>query len=200
MIDIIGSPSSNARAVRFAFQDLGIDSRIVDDARAIRHSKKIVLPGVGAFGALSKFLQNSNLFEPLQSRINEGVKFLGICLGMQLLFEGSEESLEYEGLGIFKHHCEKFQGAEVRVPHTGWDQVSIYSQHEILNGLSSEFSAFFSHSYYVPVAYNYSFGVTEYGCTFASIVAQDNVVGVQFHPERSQSNGRKILSNFANWE
>ena len=140
------------------------------------------------------------LYEPLQLRIAEGAKMLGICLGMQLLAEGSEESSEYKGLGIFMNHCKKFQGADLRVPHTGWDQVSINSQHEVLRGLSSDFSAFFSHSYYFPVDKNCSFGTTEYGVEFSSVVAKDNVVGVQFHPERSQSNGRKILSNFAGWE
>lgn len=200
MIDIIESPSSNARAVYFAFLDMGIDCKIVQEAAEIHNSKKIVLPGVGAFGALSKFLHDSKLYEPLQLRIVEGVKMLGICLGMQLLAEGSEESSEYKGLGIFMNHCKKFEGADLRVPHTGWDQVSINSQHEVLRGLSSDFSAFFSHSYYFPIDKNCSFGTTEYGVGFSSVVAKDNVVGVQFHPERSQSNGRKILSNFASWE
>jgi glutamine amidotransferase len=195
LIDIIGSPSSNARAVYFAFLDMGIDCKIVKNATEIHNSKKIVLPGVGSFGALSKFLHDSK-----QLRIAEGAKMLGICLGMQLLAEGSEESSEHKGLGIFMNHCKKFEGADLRVPHTGWDQVSINSQHRVLRGLSSNFSAFFSHSYYFPVDIKCSFGTTEYGVEFSSVVAKDNVVGVQFHPERSQSNGRKILSNFADWE
>ena len=178
---------------------MGINCRIIQEATEIHNSKKIVLPGVGAFGALSKFLHDSKLFELLQLRIAEGAKMLGICLGMQLLSESSEESSEHKGLGIFKNHCKKFEGDHLRVPHTGWDQVSINSQHEVLCGLSSEFSAFFSHSFYAPVDMNFSFGITEYGCEFSSILAKDNVIGVQFHPERSQSNGRKILSNFADW-
>jgi imidazole glycerol phosphate synthase glutamine amidotransferase subunit len=200
LIDIIGSPSSNARAVYFAFLDMGIDCKIVKEATEISNSKKIVLPGVGAFGALSKFLHDSKLYEPLQLRIAEGAKMLGICLGMQLLSESSEESPEYKGLGIFKNRCKKFEGDDLRVPHTGWDQVSVNSQHELLRGLSLDFSAFFSHSYYFPVNKNCSLGITEYGVEFSSIVVKDNVVGLQFHPERSQSNGRKILSNFADWK
>lgn len=178
---------------------MGINCKIVQDPVEIHNSNKIVLPGVGAFGALSKFLRDSKLFEPLQLRTTEGAKILGICLGMQLLSETSEESSGYKGLGVFKNHCKKFEGANLRVPHTGWNQVSINSQHEVLRGLSSEFSAFFSHSYYVPIDKNYSFGITEHGCEFSSILAKDNIIGVQFHPERSQSNGRKILSNFADW-
>jgi len=200
LIDIIGSPSSNAKAVYFAFLDMGIECKIIKDATEIHDSKKIVLPGVGAFGALSKFLIDSKLLEILKLRVSEGAKVLGICLGMQLLFEGSDESFESDGIGIFMNKCKKFEGADLRVPHTGWDQVSINSQHEMLDGLNSEFSAFFSHSYYVPVDKNYSFGITDYGCEFSSVVAKNNVVGVQFHPERSQSNGRRILSNFADWE
>jgi glutamine amidotransferase len=179
---------------------MGIDCKIVQDAKEIYNSKKIVLPGVGAFSALSKFLHDSKLYEPLKLRIAEGAKMLGICLGMQLLSESSEESSEHKGLGVFMNHCKKFEGAGLRVPHTGWDQVSINSQHEVLQGLSLNFSAFFSHSYYFPVDKNCSFGITEYGVEFSSVIAKGNIVGVQFHPERSQNNGRKILSNFAGWE
>lgn len=199
MIDIIGSPSSNAKSVYFAFKDLGIDCRIVTDPLEIKESKKIVLPGVGAFGALSGFIDRYQFLRALNSRLDEDAKLLGICLGMQMLGESSEESESGRGLSVFPLRCRKFHQENLRVPHTGWDQVAIYKHHHILEGLGSEFSAFFSHSYYVPHYPEYSLAVTSYGPEFAAVVAKGNVVGVQFHPERSQRNGRRLLSNFADW-
>ncbi len=199
MIDIIGSPSSNAKSVYFAFKDLGIDCRIVTNASEIGKSKKIVLPGVGAFGALSEFLNKSEFLRALNSRLDENAKLLGICLGMQMLGESSEESESGRGLSVFPLRCRKFDPEKLRVPHTGWDQVVAYKHHQILEGLGSEFSAFFSHSYYIPHYPEYSLAVTSYGSEFSAVIAKGNVVGVQFHPERSQRNGRRLLSNFADW-
>lgn len=199
MIHIIGSPSSNAKAVFYAFKDLGIECKIITKPTELLNSKKIVLPGVGAFGSLSRFLYDSNFSEPLEALVNEGVKLFGICLGMQILGTGSEESIGEDGLDLLDYRCKKFEESTLRVPHTGWDQVSIRAKHEVLDGLSSEFSAYFSHSYYLPVRDNLTFATTNYGIDFTSIIAKDNIVGVQFHPERSQSNGKKILSNFADW-
>jgi glutamine amidotransferase len=199
LIDIIGSPSSNAKSVYFAFKDLGIDCRIVTNASEIGKSKKIVLPGVGAFGALSEFLNKSEFLRALNSRLDENAKLLGICLGMQMLGESSEESESGRGLSVFPLRCRKFDPEKLRVPHTGWDQVVAYKHHQILEGLGSEFSAFFSHSYYIPHYPEYSLAVTSYGSEFSAVIAKGNVVGVQFHPERSQRNGRRLLSNFADW-
>lgn len=199
MIHIIGSPSSNAKAVYYAYRELKIECKIVDDPTELIHSKKVILPGVGAFGALSAFLYESNLANTLQVLVNQGVKLLGICLGMQILGISSEESVDVRGLEFLQTHCRKFDVLELRVPHTGWDQVSIYEYHEVLDGLSSDFSAYFSHSYYLPIQESLTLGSTNYGIPFTSIVAANNVFGVQFHPERSQFSGIKILSNFAEW-
>lgn len=199
MIDIIGSPSSNAKSVYFAFKDLGINCRIVTEASEIKESNKIVLPGVGAFGALAGFINESRFIRALNLRLVEDAKLLGICLGMQMLGESSEESESEKGLSVFPLKCRKFRQENLRVPHTGWDQVAIYKNHQILDGLGTEFSAFFSHSYYIPSYPQYSLAVTTYGSEFSAVVAKGNVVGVQFHPERSQRNGRRILSNFADW-
>ena len=199
MIHIIGSPSSNAKAVYYAYRNLGIDCKIVLDPVDLNDSQKIVLPGVGAFGALSGFLHGSNFTQTLDLLLDEGVKLLGICLGMQILTIGSDESKDSKGLGVFDFTCKKFQEEEYRVPHTGWDEVSICNNHEIFEGLNSEFSAYFSHSYYLPTNVDFSVAVTRYGIEFTSVIAKGNIVGVQFHPERSQSNGKKILSNFAEW-
>jgi len=199
LIHIIGSPSSNARGVYCAYTDLGVEAKIVTNPLELAHAKKIVLPGVGAFGELSRFLFESKLNVSLQELVESGIKVLGICLGMQILGESSEESKETAGLKFLNLESRKFNALESRVPHTGWDQVSIYKNHAILKGLSTEFSAYFSHSYYMPFQDDLSLAVTDYGVAFTSVVAKGNVVGVQFHPERSQGNGRKILSNFADW-
>jgi len=199
LIHIIGAPSSNAKAVFYAYRELGVDCKIILSPAELRNSNKIVLPGVGAFGALSDFLHDSRFIQPLRSLLDEGVKLLGICLGMQILALESEESQGHKGIEVFELKCKKFEGAKLRVPHTGWDQVSITSNHEVLEGLTAEFSAYFSHSYYLPVQTDLTLAVTSYGAEFTSVIAKRNIFGVQFHPERSQSNGRKILSNFADW-
>lgn len=199
MIHIIGSPSSNAKAVYFAYKDLGIDCKIIENPLELLDAQKVVLPGVGAFGALSKFLKESRIDVPLGLLLDEGAKLLGICLGMQILGHGSEEAVEESGLKALEVNCRKFQTLDLRVPHTGWDQVLVSKNHEILDGLGLEFSAYFSHSYFVPVEKELTLASTNYGVEFTSIIGRDNIIGVQFHPERSQSNGRKILSNFADW-
>jgi imidazole glycerol-phosphate synthase subunit HisH len=199
VIHIIGSPTSNAKAVYYAYKDLGIECKIVVSPVELIDANRIVLPGVGAFGALSKFLRETNFTSLLHSLIDEGAKLLGICLGMQILGQSSEESAEERGLSKLEINCRKFQTLDLRVPHTGWDQVSISTNHEIFDGLSREFSAYFSHSYYLPVHRELTLAITDYGDGFTSVIGKDNIVGVQFHPERSQSNGRKILSNFADW-
>lgn len=199
MIHIIGSPSSNATAVYYAYKELGIECKIVVKPVDLLDAQKVVLPGVGAFGALSKFLRESNLNDPLRSLMDEGAKLLGICLGMQILGHSSEESTKESGLRALEVDCRKFQTLDLRVPHTGWDQVSVSKNHEIFDGLGLEFSAYFSHSYYIPVVKELTLASTNYGVEFTSIIGKNNVVGVQFHPERSQSNGKKILSNFADW-
>jgi glutamine amidotransferase len=199
LIHIVGSPSSNAKAVYYAYKDLGVACEIVTDPADLASSRKIVLPGVGAFGSLSSFLHESNFIHPLRKLVDEGIKLLGICLGMQILGMSSDESPEASGLELVELKSNKFQEGDLRVPHTGWDQISIRTNHEVFEGLNREFSAYFSHSYYLPVHKELTLATTSYGSTFTSVIAKRNLVGVQFHPERSQRSGRKILSNFADW-
>jgi len=199
LIHIVDSPSSNAKAVYYAYKDLGVACRIVTNLAQLTGAKKIVIPGVGAFGALSQFLNDSNFVNPLRELADEGTKFLGICLGMQILGVSSDESSGARGLRLLEVSSNRFPEDELRVPHTGWDQVSICASHQLLEGLNHEFSAYFSHSYCVPVDHKLTLAITNYGIAFTSIIAKGNIVGVQFHPERSQDSGRKILSNFADW-
>jgi glutamine amidotransferase len=199
LIDILNSPSSNALAVYHAYQDLGIDCRIISDASEISKSTKIIIPGVGSFGSLSTYLAVSGFTIPIKNAVENNVKILGICLGMQILANTSEEAPSHKGFGFINLDCVEIDNTNVRVPHTGWDEISISSQHPITEGLSSIFSAYFSHSYYLPVNPVYSKAEIQYGKPISVIVAYENIVGVQFHPERSQKNGRKTLVNFANW-
>ena len=199
MIDIINSPSSNALAVYHAYQDLGIDCRIISKASEISESTKIIIPGVGSFGSLSHYLESSGFATLIKNAVANNVKILGICLGMQILGNTSEEAPNHKGLGFINLDCVKIENSNLRVPHTGWDEISISIQHPITEGLSSMFSAYFSHSYFLPVNSKYSKAEIQYGAAMSAIVAHKNIVGVQFHPERSQKNGRKTLVNFANW-
>jgi glutamine amidotransferase len=118
---------------------------------------------------------------------------------MQILSKTSEEAPGHKGFGFIDLDCVKIENTNVRVPHTGWDEISISSEHPITEGLSSKFSAYFAHSYFLPINPAYSKAEIQYGTPISVIVAHENIVGVQFHPERSQKNGRKILANFANW-
>ncbi len=199
MIDIINSPSSNALAVYYAYQDLGINCRIISEASEVSKSTKIIIPGVGSFGSLSQYLELSGFINPIKNAVENNVKILGICLGMQILANTSEEAPTHKGLGLIDLDCVKIENSHLRVPHTGWDEISNSIQHPITEGLSSMFSAYFSHSYFLPVSSKYSKAEIQYGTAMSVIVAHKNIVGVQFHPERSQKNGRKTLVNFANW-
>lgn len=199
MIDIINSPSSNALAVYYAYQDLGINCRIISEASEISKSTKIIIPGVGSFGSLSQYLEFSGFITPIKNAVDNNVKILGICLGMQILANTSEEAPTRKGLGFIDLDCVKIENSDLRVPHTGWDEIYISTQHPITEGLSSIFSAYFSHSYYLPVSSKYRLAEIRYGTAMSAIIAHKNIVGMQFHPERSQKNGRKTLVNFANW-
>ncbi len=198
MTAIIDYGMGNIHSVRKALSMLGAETIVVNNAEGIKKCDKVVLPGVGAFDDAVLELQRQGLMPALQEHIKNKKIFLGICLGMQLLFEKSQEGVLTQGLGILKGSVKKLEAKNLKVPHMGWNQLKIKNADcPLFNGLADNSYVYFCHSYYpVPSDGNVSAAITEYGIDFSSIVWQDNVYGVQFHPEKSQEVGLAVLKNF----
>ncbi len=198
MIVIIDYGIGNLRSVEKAFQLLGFPASITKSKSEIRNSSGIVLPGVGAFDAGMAELRKTGLESVILEEIALKKPFFGICLGLQLLLEGSEEGKQ-KGLGVFKGTCKKFPKSDLAVPHMGWNRLLIKKPSPILEGISDGEMMYFAHSYY-PATSDGSLisTVTDYGIDFASTLTKENVFGVQFHPEKSGDAGLKILKNFGN--
>ncbi|HWB11470.1 MAG TPA: imidazole glycerol phosphate synthase subunit HisH [Pirellulales bacterium] len=199
MIVIVDYGMGNLRSVQKGFEKVGHAATVTSDPEIIRSASRVVLPGVGAFGDAMQELRKRELVEPLKQAIAEGTPFLGICLGLQLLFDVSYEGGRYEGLGVLPGEVVRFDlPHEYKVPHMGWNQLRIRRPAPILSGLADGTHAYFVHSYYaVPRESQDIAAETEYGWPFTSVVWRDNVFATQFHPEKSQADGLKILRNFA---
>ena len=197
MIAIIDYGMGNLRSVQKAFEAVGAEAQVTCKVDEILKAKSVVLPGVGAMGPAMQKLQELALIEPVRKVIQDGKPFLGICLGLQLLFENSSEGGDTAGLKILKGSVERF--TDLKVPHMGWNQVKAQSAgHKMFAGLSSDENVYFCHSYFIkPKDAAIAAGITNYGIDFVSAVIRDNVWGVQFHPEKSQKAGLQILKNFA---
>ncbi len=204
MIAIIDYGMGNLRSVQKAFEQMGAKARITSRPRDLATAEKIVFPGVGAFGAAMKELKKRKLVQPIKAAIKEGKPFLGLCLGMQLLFEKSEEAPGVKGLCILKGNVKKFKFKKrgLKVPHMGWNNIARSSSlmahgREILKGVPGNSYVYFVHSYYVgPKDKRITLMTTDYGIRFVSGVQKDNIYGFQFHPEKSQEVGLKIVKNF----
>ncbi len=195
MIAIIDYKLGNVYNVKKCFMHFDIKVEITENPRKIKSSSAIVLPGVGAFGNAIKNLKNSQLFDVLIDEINKGKPFLGICLGMQLLFDKSEES-KGNGLNFIKGNVIRFEN-NLKVPHVGWNSITKKRDDPLLKGINDGDFFYFVHSYYVkPIDTSVISCETEYGIYFPSMVNLKNVWGVQFHPEKSQKNGLKLIENF----
>jgi len=199
MIAIVDYGMGNLRSVQKAFEKIGATARIVPFPRDISNARGIVLPGVGAFGQAMDNLRAIGWDVALREAVQRGVPFIGICLGMQLLFESSEEMGQHEGLGILPGEVKRFRGV-LKIPQMGWNQIHIQGKQRspLLRDVADGSYAFFVHSYYcAPRDEGVVLATTDYGVEFASVVGQKNVFGAQFHPEKSQSVGLKMLENFA---
>ena len=200
MIAIIDYGMGNIHSVNKALQIFGAKTVVTNKAKDIRASKKVVLPGVGAFEDAMLELKKQGLISALTEQIRNKKPFLGICLGMQLLFEESEEARGVRGLGILRGRVKRFVNKRgFKIPHMGWNQLRIKNECPLLRDIPDDSYVYFCHSYY-PQAKDKSVmaASTDYGIDFACCVWQDNVYGVQFHPEKSQAVGLKILENFVN--
>lgn len=196
MIAIIDYGMGNLRSVQKGFEKAGWEAQIVSDVLSLSNSSGIVLPGVGAFARAVENLKRAGLFEAVISEINAGKPFLGICLGLQLLFEVSEEWGLTDGMGIFSGRVKKLPDS-IKVPHMGWNQVFLKKDNPLMEGIADGSYFYFVHSFYVDAETpDQIAGVTEYGISFASMVQKDNIFGIQFHPEKSSALGLRILKNF----
>ncbi|MCI0478281.1 MAG: imidazole glycerol phosphate synthase subunit HisH [Anaerolineales bacterium] len=197
MIAIVDYGMGNLRSVQKAFEKIGATARIVPLPRDIEHAHGIVLPGVGAFGQAMENLRALGWDIALRDAVTRGVPFIGICLGMQLLFDSSEELGQHQGLGILSGAVKRFNG-DLKIPQMGWNQIHLKRTTPLLRDVADGSYAFFVHSYYcAPRDESVVLATTDYGVEFASIVGQKNVFGAQFHPEKSQGVGLKMLENFA---
>jgi glutamine amidotransferase len=199
MIAIIDYGMGNLRSVQKGFEKVGHQAIVTSDPAVVKAAAKVVLPGVGAFEDAIAELRRRDLVEPVRQAIESGKPFLGICLGLQLLFERSYENGEHEGLGVLKGTVVRFDiPPEYSVPHMGWNQLSIQRQAPILAGLRDGTFVYFVHSYYVvPDDRDVIATETDYPRAFCSMVWRDNLFATQFHPEKSQADGLRILRNFA---
>lgn len=194
---IIDYGVGNLRSVERAFAATGNFATITNDVSALRAAKALVLPGVGAFGACMKALSVRGFDTLVRERVSEGTPLLGICVGMQMLFDESEEFGNTSGLGLVRGSVRRFANDRV-VPHVGWNQVRKRKPHPILSGIEDEAFFYFVHSYYCEARdETIVAGVTDYGVTYPSVIAHGDLCGVQFHPEKSQRIGLQLLKNFA---
>ena len=229
MVTIIDYGIGNLRSIEKAFEAVGADVRRTDRADVIAEAERVVLPGVGAFGACADEIRRRGLEGPIHDAIEAGKPFLGVCVGMQLLFEESEEMGRHRGLGVLPGRIVRFAGrpepvlageldvgapltdvregaaAEtdvqakgLKVPHMGWNTVSMERASPLLAGIEAGDHFYFVHSYHAaPERTSDVLAATDYGVPFPAIVGRNNVFGVQFHPEKSHRNGLRILKNFS---
>lgn len=192
-IAIVDYGAGNLTSVKKALDCLGQNAIVTSDADQVSRADKLVVPGVGHFGATAN-LERTGLRETILTAIERGTPLLGICLGMQWLFAGSSEAPGLCGLGIFDGDCTRFP-FEVKSPHVGWNDLTLVGQSRLLRGLPQNAFMYFTHSYRVPVV-NHAVATCEYGGPFSAVVERDRIFGVQFHPEKSGTAGRKVLENF----
>ncbi|MDA0745297.1 MAG: imidazole glycerol phosphate synthase subunit HisH [bacterium] len=197
MIAIVDYGMGNLRSVQKGFERVGHEATVTDRAEDVARAERVVLPGVGAFGDAMENLRQSGLVDPIVKAISEGRPFLGICVGLQLLFTESEEMGHHRGLDVFPGAVKRFPEGE-RVPQIGWNQIHIQKEVPLLDGVPDDSFFFFVHSYHV-LAQNPDdcVATTEYGIEYTSIAGRDRAYGIQFHPEKSQDLGLLILKNFA---
>jgi len=198
-IVIIDYGMGNLRSVEKAFARLGFTVEITSDPDAINRAEKIVVPGVGAFGDAMRELRERGLIEPLLCAIADQRPFLGICLGLQVLFEGSEEAPNVPGLGVIPGLVKRLQ-TDLKVPHMGWNTLHVIHRPPILDGISDSAYVYFVHSYYVePMDGSVTATTTDYGISFTSMIWRGNLFATQFHPEKSQAVGLEILKKFGEY-
>jgi glutamine amidotransferase len=197
MIAIIDYGMGNLRSVEKGFLKVGVNATVTSNPAVVEKAHGVVLPGVGAFKDCMRELTNLELTDTIARALKEGKPYLGICLGLQVLFSESEEFGRCRGLDIFKGYVKRFSNGELKIPHMGWNELNVRRNNLLLKGIPDKNYFYFVHSYYVvPEDDSIISGTTEYGLDFTSMIWKDNIFAVQFHPEKSQTAGLKILENF----
>ncbi|WP_457626537.1 imidazole glycerol phosphate synthase subunit HisH [Persephonella sp.] len=201
MITVVDYGMGNLRSVAKALEKVGLQVKVSSDPEDIKNAEGIVVPGVGAFGDAMHNLRRLDLLDPVLESIKEGKPYLGICLGLQILFEYGYEFGEHEGLGVLRGKVIRFENKEgFKVPHMGWNQVWIKQKEGLFSGIKNGKYFYFVHSFYaVPSDSCDTASTTDYSVEFCSAVQKENIWAVQFHPEKSQKAGLKILQNFKNF-
>jgi glutamine amidotransferase len=194
VIAIFDYGAGNLRSVQNTLDELGCEYTLVRDSAGLRAAEKILLPGVGHFGQMMRALDELGVRETLVERIAAGVPFFGICLGMQALFESSEEAPEVRGLGVYPGAVVRFP-VDARVPHMGWNELAPRADSKLIRNLPGRPYVYFAHSYYVPENDRAS-ALCTYGTAYTAALESGNVYGVQFHPEKSGAVGLAIVRNF----
>lgn len=199
MIAIIDYDMGNLRSVSKAFERVGAETSVTRDPKVISNASHVVLPGVGAFKDCMRNLEEYGLIEPIRKAIRSGKPFLGICLGLQLLFDESDEFGPHKGLGVIKGRVVRFpDDRSLKVPHMGWNDIRIRKASRLLDGIEDHSYFYFVHSYYaVPEDTGVNLTTTAYGPEFTSSIEKDNIMACQFHPEKSQKTGLRVLKNFS---
>jgi glutamine amidotransferase len=196
-VAIIDYGVGNLRSVEKAFAANGCAAVVSSDVKVLSQAERLVLPGVGAFGACMEALAARGFDRLVRERVAAGTPLLGVCVGMQMLFEESEEFGASRGLGLLRGRVRRFS-ADLVVPQVGWNQVRQQSSNPLFRSIKDSAFFYFVHSYYCePAETEVIAGETDYGVAYASVVARENLFGVQFHPEKSQKDGLRMLANFA---
>ena len=203
MITLIDYNAGNLTSVRLALETVGATANITAEPDAVRRAKRVIFPGVGAAQSAMDYLKQSALDEAIRDVVKIGVPFMGICLGMQILLDRSEEDDGTETLGQISGEVKKFMpdNRTIKVPEIGWNNVKIEQTHPIFDGIADESDFYFVHSYYpAPLNPDHWIGSTQYAAVrFASVIGRDNLIATQFHPEKSGKVGLKMIENFINW-
>jgi len=200
LIGIVDYNMGNLASVINAFEKVGAQIAVESDPVKLQNYDKLILPGVGAFGDAMEHLQENGMDEAIKAYAQSGKPLLGICLGMQLLFESSEEFGRSQGLGLIEGKVVAFDTSkfdhQLKVPHMGWNELFVQNETKLFDGLNKEFYLYFVHSFHAVCEDRYAIGKTYYGYEFVSAVNKNNIYGIQPHPEKSHENGLKIIENF----
>jgi imidazole glycerol-phosphate synthase subunit HisH len=198
-VAVIDYDAGNTLSVTRALEKVGADVNLTDDPERVARADAVVLPGVGAFGDCVKKLRERGMDVACREAYAGGKPFLGVCVGLQVLFEGSEESPGVEGLGILPGTVVRFRAGDLKVPQMGWNQLDVARDHPVFEGLDGE-AFYFVHSYYPdPARAEDLLGTAEYGDRFCAAAGRENLAAVQFHPEKSSRAGLKLYENFLRW-
>lgn len=201
MVGILDLRIGNLRSVANAVEEIGFEAILIEEEREFQRLTHLILPGVGHFGAAMEEITRRNWKPLLLQYVSTGRPLLGTCLGMQLLMETSEEGGRHTGLGLIPGGVRRLEPAGgLRIPHIGWNSVHFERAHPVLEGIPNNRDFYFAHSFGVENENKgMIFGTTQYGGTIAAVIGRDNIIGCQFHPEKSQVNGLKVMENFCRW-